>query len=57
MIDLQRAAYRYGVFYPQPLYDPIYDVEPELEVNDGDIDIKDLQKFFSRNGMSCFGAS
>lgn len=50
-----------GMDRPQPfessasfgslLYDPWYDLEPALK--DGDVDVKDLQKVFGRNGSTC----
>ncbi|HXF51246.1 MAG TPA: hypothetical protein VNM43_06160, partial [Dehalococcoidia bacterium] len=33
------------------LYDPFFDLEPSLK--DFDIDIKDVQKVFGRNGSTC----
>ena len=49
--DDQAIAYRYGAFFGNLLYDPWYDLEPALK--DFDVDIKDLQKVFGRNGSTC----
>jgi hypothetical protein len=51
VIDDQMVAYRYGASFANLLYDPWYDLEPALK--DFDIDIKDLQKVFGRNGSTC----
>jgi hypothetical protein len=51
VIDDQMIAYRYGAFFGNLLYDPWYDLEPALK--DFDVDIKDLQKVFGRNGSTC----
>jgi hypothetical protein len=51
VIDDQAIAYRYGASFGNLLYDPWYDLEPALK--DFDIDIKDLQKVFGRNGSTC----
>ena len=51
VIDDQAIAYRYGASFGNLLYDPWYDLEPALK--DRDIDIKDLQKVFGRNGSTC----
>jgi hypothetical protein len=51
IIDDQMIAYRYGAGFGNALYDPWYDLEPALK--DGDIDVKDLQKVFGRNGSTC----
>jgi hypothetical protein len=51
IIDDQMIAYRYGASFANLLYDPWYDLEPPLK--DSDIDIKDLQKVFGRNGSTC----
>jgi hypothetical protein len=51
IIDDQMIAYRYGSFFGNVLYDPWYDLEPALK--DFDIDVKDLQKVFGRNGSRC----
>jgi uncharacterized repeat protein (TIGR01451 family) len=51
VIDDQMIAFRYGAFFGNLLYDPWFDLEPALK--DFDIDIKDLQKVFGRNGSTC----
>jgi len=55
MIDDQMIAYRYGATFGSALYDPWYDLQPNLK--DYDIDIKDIQKVFGRNGSVCGGVS
>jgi hypothetical protein len=49
--DDQQIAFRYGAFFGNLLYDPWFDLEPSLK--DFDVDIKDLQKVFGRNGSTC----
>jgi hypothetical protein len=49
--DDQIEAAHYGAFFGSLLYDPWYDLEPA--VKDYDVDIKDLQKVFGRNGSNC----
>jgi fimbrial isopeptide formation D2 family protein len=49
--DDQEIAFRYGSFFGNLLYDPWFDLEPSLK--DFDVDIKDLQKVFGRNGSDC----
>jgi hypothetical protein len=51
VFDDQAAAFRYGSFFGNLLYDPFFDLEPSLK--DFDIDIKDVQKVFGRNGSTC----
>jgi uncharacterized repeat protein (TIGR01451 family) len=51
VLDDQAIAFRYGAFFGSLLYDPWYDLEPALK--DFDIDIKDIQKVFGRNGSTC----
>ncbi|MGB6895001.1 MAG: hypothetical protein WBF37_03520 [Dehalococcoidia bacterium] len=51
VLDEQAIAFRYGAFFGNLLYDPWYDLEPALK--DFDIDIKDLQKVFGRDGSTC----
>jgi hypothetical protein len=51
VVDDQAIAYRYGASFGNLLYDPWFDLEPALK--DFDIDIKDLQKVFGRNGSNC----
>jgi hypothetical protein len=55
IIDDQLISYRYGAFFGNELYDPWYDLQPALK--DSDIDVKDLQKVFGRNGSVCGGVS
>jgi hypothetical protein len=49
--DDQSIAFRYGSAFGNLLYDPWFDLEPSLK--DFDVDIKDLQKVFGRNGSTC----
>jgi uncharacterized repeat protein (TIGR01451 family) len=49
--DDQMEAFRYGAFFGSLYYDPWFDLEPALK--DFDVDIKDLQKVFGRNGSTC----
>jgi hypothetical protein len=49
--DQQLIAGRYGTFFGNIYYDPWFDLEPALK--DFDIDIKDLQKVFGRDGSDC----
>ncbi|MBI5287548.1 MAG: hypothetical protein HY873_01105 [Chloroflexi bacterium] len=49
--DAQMIAARYGAFFGGLLYSKWLDLEPEL--HDLDIDIKDIQKVFGRDGSSC----
>ena len=49
--DDQMEASHYGATFGTLLYDPWYDLEPALK--DCDVDIKDLQKVFGRNGSTC----
>jgi uncharacterized repeat protein (TIGR01451 family) len=51
VLDDQAIAYRYGASFGMLLYTPWYDLEPALK--DRDIDIKDVQKVFGRNGSTC----
>jgi hypothetical protein len=51
VLDDQNIAYRYGATFGLQLYNPFYDLEPN--VGDNDIDIKDLQFVFGRNGSTC----
>ena len=51
VLDEQAIAFRYGAFFDNLLYDPWYDLQPALK--DFDIDIKDLQKVFGRDGSTC----
>ncbi|MBI5289110.1 MAG: hypothetical protein HY873_09070, partial [Chloroflexi bacterium] len=49
--DAQMIAARYGAFFGGLLYSKWLDLEPAL--HDLDIDIKDIQKVFGRDGSSC----
>jgi hypothetical protein len=49
--DEQLIASKYGTFFGNIFYDPWFDLEPALK--DFDIDIKDLQKVFGRDGSTC----
>jgi hypothetical protein len=49
--DAQLISFRYGSFFGSILYQKWYDLEPAL--HDLDIDIKDLQKVFGRDGSTC----
>jgi len=49
--DEQAIAFRYGSSFGLLLYDSFYDLEPKF--TDFDIDIKDLQFVFGRDGSSC----
>jgi len=49
--DQQLIAFRYGSFFGSLLYSKWFDLEPAL--HDNDIDIKDLQKVFGRDGSTC----
>jgi len=51
IIDDQMIAFRYGAFFGDLLFDPWFDLEPASK--DFDVDIKDLQKVFGRNGSTC----
>jgi hypothetical protein len=52
--DEQVIAYRYGTFFGNVLYDDFFDLEPWLPVyGDFDIDIKDTQVVFGRDGSTC----
>jgi hypothetical protein len=50
--DDQSEAFRYGQFFGQLNYNRFYDLEPNISP-DFDIDIKDLQTVFGRNGSTC----
>ena len=51
VLDQQAIAYRYGSFFGDLNYDPWFDLEPALK--DFDVDVKDLQKVFGRDGSTC----
>ncbi|HEX5479323.1 MAG TPA: cohesin domain-containing protein, partial [Dehalococcoidia bacterium] len=51
VLDDQTIAVRYGSVFGVLSYDPQYDLEPAS--TDGDIDIKDVQFVFGRNGSTC----
>ena len=50
--DQQLTAFRYGSFFGNLTYSQFYDVQP-WPAGDFDIDIKDLQFVFGRDGSSC----
>jgi hypothetical protein len=50
--DDQAEAYRYGSTFGNLLYNRFFDLEPSISP-DFDIDIKDLQTVFGRNGSTC----
>ncbi len=49
--DESIIAMHYGAFFGSGLYDKWFDLEPKF--HDLDIDIKDLQKVFGRDGSTC----
>ncbi len=49
--DQQAIAFRYASEFGSNLYNRFYDLEPALQ--DLDIDIKDIQKVFGRDGSTC----
>ncbi len=51
VVDDQMIAARYLAIFGMLAYDPWFDLEPSS--TDGDIDIKDLQFVFGRNGSTC----
>ena len=51
LTDAQTIAARYGAFFGGLLYSKWLDLEPAL--HDLDIDIKDIQKVFGRQGSTC----
>jgi hypothetical protein len=51
LTDEQLIAFRYGAFFGSALYSKWFDLEPAL--HDLDIDIKDVQKVFGRDGSTC----
>jgi hypothetical protein len=51
LTDAQAIASRYGAFFGGLLYSKWYDLEPQF--HDLDIDIKDVQKVFGRQGSTC----
>jgi hypothetical protein len=51
VLDQQAIAFRYGATFGLLLYDPFYDLEPKF--TDFDIDIKDIQFVFGRDGSTC----
>jgi hypothetical protein len=52
LTDDQQVAFRYGAFFGNLLYHKFFDLEPNI-APDFDIDIKDLQTVFGRNGSTC----
>jgi hypothetical protein len=53
VVDDQMIAFRYGATFGILSYDPFFDLEPNTTPTDFDIDIKDLQFVFGRNGSTC----
>jgi hypothetical protein len=53
VIDEQAVSVRYGSFFGIWIYNTFYDLEPSIP--DFDIDIKDLQFVYGRDGDSCEG--
>jgi hypothetical protein len=51
LADAQAIASRYGAFFGGLLYSKWFDLEPQF--HDLDIDIKDVQKVFGRQGSTC----
>ena len=51
VMDEQALAYRYGASFGLLLYNSFYDLEPKY--TDFDIDIKDVQFVFGRDGSTC----
>jgi hypothetical protein len=51
VLDEQGIAFRYGSSFGLVLYDKFFDLEPSA--GDSDIDVKDLQFVFGRDGSSC----
>jgi hypothetical protein len=51
LTDEQLMAFHYGSFFGSSLYSKWFDLEPAL--HDLDIDVKDEQKVFGRDGSSC----
>jgi len=51
VLDEQAIAFRYGSFFGLLLYDKFFDLEPKFA--DFDVDIKDLQFVFGRDGSEC----
>jgi len=51
VLDEQAIAFRYGAIFGLLLYDQWFDLEPKL--TDFDIDVKDLQFVFGRDGSTC----
>ena len=49
--DEALMGYRYGSFFGGALYSKWFDLEPQF--HDLDIDIKDMQKVFGRDGSTC----
>ena len=51
LTDQQAMGFRHGAFYGGLSYSKWYDVEPQF--HDLDVDIKDIQKVFGRDGSTC----
>ena len=52
VVDEQIISYRYQATFGALLYNLFYDLEPSA-TPDGDIDIKDLQFVYGRDGLAC----
>lgn len=52
VVDEQIISHRYQATFGSLLYRPFYDLEPSA-ITDGDIDIKDLQFVYGRDGTAC----
>lgn len=50
--DEQMIAARYGSYFGSPIYEARFDLDPHPN-RDGDVDIKDLQRVFGRDGFHC----
>jgi hypothetical protein len=50
-LDQQAIAFRYGSSLSMLLYDKWFDLEPATK--DFDVDVKDLQKVWGRDGSTC----
>jgi len=56
VVDEQIISYRYQATFGSLLYNLFYDLEPSV-APDGDIDIKDLQFVYGRDGTACEGVT
>jgi hypothetical protein len=53
LYDDQLIAFSYGLSFGSSGYDPFLDLEPATFPPDWDVDIKDVQFVFGRNGSTC----